>query len=323
MLAMAHTELLTNTIPDALHNLRLDQALAQLFPEYSRTRLQEWIRSGQVLLDGHIPKAREKVYAGQTVALQVTLKEETIWHPQARPLDILYEDEHIIVINKPAGWVVHPGAGNPDQTLVNALLHYAPELSQLPRAGVVHRLDKDTSGIMVIARTLTAHTRLVKQIQDREVQRQYLGITHGALTAGGSINAPIGRHPRQRTEMAVIPEGKPAVTHYRVLERFAQNTYVQLTLETGRTHQIRVHLSHIGYPLVGDPKYGGRLKLPPQSTPELKEALRNFKRQALHAQRLALTHPITSIALSWEAPVPDDLKHLLEALQADKIKPKI
>ena len=233
------------------------------------------------------------------------------------PLEILYEDSALIVLNKPPGLVVHPGAGNREGTLVNALLHHAPELANVPRAGVVHRLDKDTSGLLVVARTLAAHTHLVAQLQARTVKREYFAIVAGVMTAGGTIEAPVGRHPSERTRMAVVVGGREAVTHYRVLERFRGHTYVRVNLETGRTHQIRVHMAHLHYPLVGDPTYGGRLRLPADSSSTLREALRHFKRQALHAGVLGLIHPESGAALQWDAPLPADMQQLLEALRSD------
>jgi len=306
---------LTAQIPSPLNGLRLDQALAILFPDYSRVRLQSWIRDQKITVDGKYLRPKDKVVSGQIICVEAHLAPQTVWEGQHIPLDIIYEDPFVLVVNKPAGLVVHPAAGNPDHTLVNALLHYAPELVQLPRAGIVHRLDKETSGLLVVARTLSAHTYLVAQIQAHAVQREYLAIVNGTFTAGGTIDAAIGRHPRQRTKMAVLAAGKMAVTHYRIQERFRAHTALQIFLETGRTHQIRVHMAHIGHPLVGDPVYGGRLKIPTGCTPELTTMLCHFKRQALHARKLTLVHPQTKKEMVWEAPLPADMVSLLEYLR--------
>jgi 23S rRNA pseudouridine1911/1915/1917 synthase len=252
------------------------------------------------------------------VVLIAEAEAEVIWQAQPLPLNIIYEDKAIIIVNKPAGLVVHPAVGNRDGTLVNALLNHAPELEEIPRAGIVHRLDKDTTGLLVVARTLPAHHALIRQLQARQVRREYRAITVGIMTGGGTVEAPIDRHPVNRKRMAVAPLGKPAVTHYRVLTRFRAHTYALCRLETGRTHQIRVHLAHISYPLLGDPTYGKRLHIPTQSGEELIAALRNFKRQALHAARLALMHPLSGEEASWEAPLPDDMATLLTLLEQDQ-----
>jgi len=296
---------------------RLDQVLAALFPDFSRTRLQQWVRAGHVTVNGRTLRARDKVWGGERIAVTAVVEEETPWRGEAIPLDIVYEDDSLIVLNKPPGLVVHPGAGNREGTLVNALLHYAPELANVPRAGIVHRLDKDTSGLLAVARTLRAHKSLVEQLQARTVRREYFAIVVGVMTAGGSIEAPIGRHPVERTRMAVVNGGRPAVSHYRVLERFRHHSYIKVKLETGRTHQVRVHMAHLHHPLVGDPVYGGRLRLPAACSPALREALRRFKRQALHAGALGLVHPDSGEALYWEAPLPVDMQQLLEALRDD------
>lgn len=297
--------------------LRLDQALSKLFPDFSRSRLQQWIKEGLVRVDGAICRPRDKVVEGAVIELQARMDEQVECVPQAIDLEILFEDEHLLVINKPAGLVVHPAAGNPDGTLQNALLHHNPKLIELPRAGIVHRLDKDTSGLLVVARTSLAHRGLVEQLQAREIKREYRALVNGVLVAGGTVDAPIGRHPTQRTRMAVVSSGKPAVTHYRVLERFRAYSYLKVNLETGRTHQIRVHMAHIQHPLLGDPAYGGRLRFPAGASPELQEALRLFKRQALHARRLGLKHPLSGEWLEWVAPVPEDMVSVLEALRRD------
>lgn len=305
----------TFTVPAELSGRRLDQAVAELMPEHSRSRLQGWIRDGALICNGKPCKPRDKVILGDTIELDAEPEVQVTWQAETIELDIVFEDEHILVINKPAGLVVHPAAGHADGTLVNALLNHAPELENLPRAGVVHRLDKDTSGIMVVARSLIAHTSLVEQLQERTMGREYEAVIVGTLTGGGTVDAPIGRHPRERKKMAVVPAGKPAVTHYRLLERFAAHTLVRCKLESGRTHQIRVHMAHIRHPLVGDPAYGGRLRLPKGTTPELREVLAAFQRQALHARQLTLEHPATGEVMSWEVPLPQDFQGLIAALR--------
>ncbi len=296
---------------------RLDQVLALLFSDYSRSRLQEWVKLGRVTVDGKVPRSKDKVLGGEVVKLSVTLDEPLTDRPQPIPLDLLYEDEELLVINKPAGMVVHPAAGNPDGTLLNALLSHDEQAAQLPRAGIVHRLDKETSGILVVARTLKAHKSLVDQLQARSMKREYRAIVQGVMTAGGTVDEPIGRHPTQRTRMAVINNGKPAVTHYRVLERFRAHSYLQVNLETGRTHQIRVHMAHIRYPLLGDPVYGGRLRMPAGIGEPLQQALRGFCRQALHARVLGLEHPVTGEWMEWEVDIPEDMQGMLELLRED------
>ncbi len=296
---------------------RLDQVLAELFSGYSRSRLQQWIKQGNVLLNGYPVPARYRVAGGEQVEIAVQLQVETGVQPQPIPLDVRFEDPHLLVLNKPPGLVVHPAAGNPEGTLQNALLYHYPQLASLPRAGIVHRLDKDTSGLMVVARTLSAHKSLVEQLQARSVHREYLALVQAAVTAGGSVVAPIGRHPRDRLRMAVVASGKPAVTHYRVLERFPTHTLLEVRLETGRTHQIRVHMAHIRCPLVGDPLYAGRQKPARGVSPRLREVLSGFRRQALHAARLELTHPASGERLSWQAEIPDDFMRLLDVLREE------
>ena len=291
--------------------------MAQLFPDYSRSRLQKWIKDGHVTVNQQRLRPKDTVFGGEIVELNVVLDDETQWQAQEIPLEIVYEDSDIIVINKPADFVVHPGAGNPDGTLGNALLHRYPELESVPRAGVVHRLDKDTTGLLVIARTLKAQKSLVEQLQAREFEREYVALVVGVMTSGGTVDEPIGRHPTQRIKMAVVHNGKEAVTHYRVLERFRAHTLVKVNLETGRTHQIRVHMAYIHYPLVGDPLYGGRLQIPSGCSPQFGEVLRQFKRQALHAARLGLVHPHTGDYMEWEAPLPADMAHLIAAARDD------
>ncbi|MDX5334535.1 MAG: 23S rRNA pseudouridine(1911/1915/1917) synthase RluD [Marinobacter sp.] len=302
-------------VPPQLSDKRLDQAAAELMPEHSRSRLQSWIKSGALTVNGAVRKPRDKVMLDDVLDLDAEPEVLVTWEAEPISLDIVYEDEHLLVINKPAGLVVHPAAGHADGTLVNALLNHAPEVENLPRAGIVHRLDKDTSGIMVVARSLIAHTSLVDQLQTRTMGREYEAVVVGSLTGGATVDAPIGRHPQDRKRMAVVSSGKPAVTHYRLLERFAAHTHIQCKLESGRTHQIRVHMTHVRHPLVGDPAYGGRLRLPKGTTEELRQALAAFNRQALHARRLTLEHPETGETLSWEVPLPEDMVQLIEALR--------
>lgn len=304
---------LTTSVPEDYRGLRLDVVLAKCFPEHSRSRLAEWIKQSKVTLNGKIviePKA--KVQGGEMLALKTELQPALNDTAEPIPLDIIYEDDDILVINKPAGLVVHPAAGNRRGTLLNALLFHAPSLNHLPRAGIVHRLDKETTGLMVVAKTLIAHTVLVAAMQRREIEREYLAVVAEELIAGGTIDAPIGRHPHQRTKMAVVSSGKPARTHYRCKMRYRGFTLLEVKLETGRTHQIRVHFAHQGLPLVGDTIYGWRYKLPPQSSPELQKQLLAFRRQALHAWRLSLAHPVSGETLSWQAPLPKDFANLLE-----------
>lgn len=303
------------TVPPEHSDRRLDQAAAELMPEHSRSRLQGWIKSGVLTVNGKPCKPRDKVMLGDRLELDAEPEAQVSWQAESISLDIVYEDEHLLVINKPAGLVVHPAAGHADGTLVNALLNHAPEVENLPRAGIVHRLDKDTSGIMVVARSLIAHTSLVDQLQTRTMGREYEAVVVGTLTGGATIDAPIGRHPRERKKMAVVPTGKPAVTHYRLIERFAAHTHVRCKLESGRTHQIRVHMAHVKHPLVGDPQYGGRLRLPKGTTDELRDVLAGFQRQALHARQLTLEHPRTGELMSWEVPLPEDMETLLAALR--------
>ncbi|MBS0288534.1 MAG: 23S rRNA pseudouridine(1911/1915/1917) synthase RluD [Proteobacteria bacterium] len=294
--------------------MRLDQALAQCFPSHSRTRLTQWIRKGQVLLDGLVIAPKVKVNGGESVTIQAVVESHEE-NGEPIPLNIQFEDENLLVVNKPANFVVHPAAGNRRGTLLNALLYHVPSLALLPRAGIVHRLDKNTTGLMVIAKTLSAHTGLVSALQNRDIQRDYIALVSAEVIAGGTIDAPIGRHPHQRTKMAVVSSGKPARTHYRCLKRYIGFTLLDVKLETGRTHQIRVHLSHQGYPIVGDAPYGWRYRLPPKSSPELAQALMVFNRQALHAKGLSLIHPITKEPLSWQAPLPNDFANLIKLLQ--------
>ena len=304
-------------IPDANRGQRLDQALAQLFPDFSRTRLKNWIESGRVLVDGRALRPKDVVAGGEIVQVDPLVEAVVELAPEPIALDIVHEDEAIFVINKPAGLVVHPGAGNPRSTLQNALLHRDPALAVLPRAGIVHRLDKGTSGLLVVARTDAAHSRLVKALAGHEVERVYEAVAIGVMTAGGTIDAPIDRHPVDRLRMAVRGNGREAVTHYRVIERFRAHTHVRVELETGRTHQIRVHLAHAGFPLVGDAVYGKRLVMPKTPSPRAEAALRGFHRQALHAARLAFVHPASGERVEFKAPLPADLRELVGALSAD------
>jgi 23S rRNA pseudouridine1911/1915/1917 synthase len=314
----AQTLELSLTIPPEQAGQRLDQALAALLPDYSRSRLKTWIESGEVRVDGRVLRPRDKVFGGESVAVAATLPEETRAAAQQIPLVLVHQDRHLFVVDKPAGLVVHPGAGNPDQTLQNALLALDPKLAALPRAGIVHRLDKDTSGLLVVARTLPAHTALVRMLGEREVHREYECICRGVMTAGGTVDAPIDRHPTDRVRMAVREGGREAVTHYRVIKRYRAHTHVRVQLETGRTHQIRVHLAHAGYPIVGDRVYGGRLTLPKGAGEALRQAVRDFPRQALHAARLQFAHPVTGKPVECVSPLPADMLGLLAALAADE-----
>lgn len=313
---MNSTRTLSAAIPNALAGLRLDQAMTVLFPDFSRSRLQEWIRAGAALLDGVAVPARHRVWGGEQVTLQAAPTLATAVRPEAMPLVIVHEDDALLIIDKPAGLVVHPAAGHWEGTLQNALLNHCPALAGVPRGGIVHRIDKDTSGLLMVAKTLEAHKQLVDQLQARSVYREYLALVQGAMTGGGSIDEPIGRHAMDRKRFAVRSGGKPAVTHYRIAERFPAHTLVRVKLETGRTHQIRVHLSHIHYPLVGDPAYGGRARLPAGASESLIEALRNFRRQALHAASLGIMHPDTGHYVEWQAPLPEDFATLLDALRS-------
>ena len=319
---MDETDVFDAAIPDEWAGERVDQALAKLFPDYSRSRLQTWLKEGQILVNGEIKRAKDKVLGGEQVRLEVVLVSENSWEAENIPLNIVYEDEQLLVINKPAGMVVHPAAGNFNGTMLNALLHYAPELEAVPRAGIVHRLDKDTSGVLVVARTLTAQKLLVEQLQQRTFLREYDAIIRGSVTAGNTINQPIGRHPINRKRMAVNEKGKPAITHYRVSERYRLHTKLSVKLETGRTHQIRVHMAYINHPLLGDPVYGGRFKIPAASDDAFVESLKGFRRQALHARHLGLIHPATNEFIDWEVEVPQDMLEIQDVLRLDFEKHK-
>lgn len=308
---------LTTEIEQTQLGTRLDQALSELFPDYSRSRIKDWIINNKVTVNGVIVnKPKEKVMGGENILINTQI-EETFHQPEDIKLDIIYEDDDILVINKPRDLVVHPGAGNPNGTVLNALLHYYPDISCVPRAGIVHRLDKDTTGLMVVAKTITAQTHLVESLQLREITREYEAVVMGIITAGGTVNQPITRHRTKRTHMSVFPTGKPAVTHYRVMEKYRLHTRLRLRLETGRTHQIRVHMAHIAHPLVGDPLYGGRPRPPKDASESFIQTLRDFDRQALHATMLRLYHPISGEQMEWHVPIPNDMQKLIQALQKD------
>ncbi|MFD0966131.1 23S rRNA pseudouridine(1911/1915/1917) synthase RluD [Seminibacterium arietis] len=297
---------------------RLDQTLAELFPDYSRSRLKTWIESELVKVNGQIQSIpRSKIYGNESIEINVDIEDETRFQPENLPLNIVYEDEHILVINKPKDFVVHPGAGNGSGTLLNALLFHYQTIAEVPRAGIVHRLDKDTTGLMVVAKTIPAQTKLVRDLQKRKITREYEAVAYGIMTQGGTVDEPMSRHPTKRTHMAVHPLGKPAVTHYRIMERFRNYTRLRLRLETGRTHQIRVHMAHIAHPLLGDQTYGGRPRPPKNASEQFLTALNQFKRQALHAVMLRLHHPITGELMEWYAPLPEDFVNLINALKED------
>lgn len=298
---------LESVVPAACAGQRTDYALAQMFPEHSRSRLATWLKGGRITVNGAATAPKHKVWGGEAVLIYPAADPREMAHrPEAIPIDVVFEDAHLMVINKPAGLVVHPGSGNWQGTLLNALLQHAPALALVPRAGIVHRLDKDTSGLLVVAKTLAAQTALVRQLQERSVAREYIALVHGRVSRAGSIDAPIGRHKTRRTHMAVVPGGKPALTHYEPVKYFTHATELRCKLETGRTHQIRVHMASIGHPLIGDPVYGSQRKMP---------AAVVFARQALHAATLALTHPATRRRRVWHAPLPDDMKQLLAQLK--------
>jgi len=304
-------------VPEHLSGNRLDQIAAELFPEYSRSKLQHWIKEGCLRVNDRQLRPRDRLLCGDVLAVETELSISNEWLPQDIPLDIVFEDDHLLVVDKPAGLVVHPGAGNRDGTLLNGLLQHFPALSELPRAGIVHRLDKDTTGLMVVAKSLLSHTALVRQLQGREVSREYEAVVKGVLTGGGSIDAPLGRHPVSRKKRAVVDSGQQAITHYRVITRFRSHTHIRVKLETGRTHQIRVHMAHIKHPLLGDPVYGGRLQLPAACSAALADNLKKFRRQALHACRLELSHPVSTEMLAWQSARPEDMELLLGKLSQD------
>jgi 23S rRNA pseudouridine1911/1915/1917 synthase len=302
-------------IPDRLIGQRIDAAIAKMLPDYSRSKITAWVRSGGALINDKTFKPKEKVLGGEIVALTIKQEKTNDWQAEDIPLEIVFEDDDIIVVNKPVGLVTHPGAGNWTGTLANALLYFDPNLANLDRVGIVHRLDKNTSGLMVVARSELAQKNLVEQLQTHSVSREYSAIVYGHMISGGTVDEPIGRDPKDRIKQAVVEDGKDAVTHYRVIDRFANHTHVKAILETGRTHQIRVHMSYIDHPLIADPMYGGKIRFPKKADEQLKDALKGFKRQALHAKKLTLTHPISGEEMSWKAPLPQDLQDLIKALQ--------
>jgi 23S rRNA pseudouridine1911/1915/1917 synthase len=308
-------ETLTIIIPERMAGERLDSALSEMLPDFSRSKITLWIKSGDVLINNKSFKPKDKVIGSEVVYLNLAKKLTNNWTGENIPLNVVFEDEDIIVINKQFGLVTHPGAGNWSGTLANALLYYDPALSTLDRAGIVHRLDKNTSGLMVVARNEKSQKYLVEQLQNHSVDREYSAIVYGHMIAGGSVDEPIGRDPKDRVKQAVTTNGKDAITHYRAIDRFKSHTHVKAILETGRTHQIRVHLSHVGHSLVGDPMYGGRVRFPKKASEELKDALLNFKRQALHSKKLSLIHPVSGESMSWKAPLPDDMVRLLDVLK--------
>lgn len=315
---MAQQIELTDTVKETQLGQRLDQAVAELFSDFSRSRIKEWLLEGKIQVDGEVVvKPRVKVMGGEVIVVHAELEDEERWEAQDIPLNIVYEDDDIIVINKPRDFVVHPGAGTPDGTVLNALLFHYPSIAEVPRAGIVHRLDKDTTGLMVVAKTVPAQTRLVRALQKRKITREYEAIAIGKMTAGGMIEKPIGRHTTKRTLMAVNELGKPAITHYRVAEHFREHTRIRLRLETGRTHQIRVHMSYLQHPLLGDIAYGGRARIPKGASDELTDMIRQFDRQALHAVMLRFIHPVTKEEMEFHAPVPDDMVVMAEVLRED------
>jgi 23S rRNA pseudouridine1911/1915/1917 synthase len=305
-------------IPRELAGQRLDRVLAAVFPDVTRSQLQQWIADGRVTVGARVPRKRDKVAGGERVEVRLPPPRESDASAESIPLDIVHEDASLLIVNKPAGLVVHPGAGNPRGTLLNALLHHAPSLAQLARAGIVHRLDKDTSGLMVVAKTERARQRLTRDLEARRVKRDYVAIVQGVMISGGTIDAPIGRHRVDRTRMTVTHRGREAVSHYRVMKKYRAHTLVQVSLESGRTHQIRVHMAHIRFPIIGDPVYGGRLRIPAGASTRLTEAMQSFKRQALHAAKLSLTHPESGEMLRWATSVPPDMGELMEALAEDQ-----
>ena len=310
--------ILTATVPDEMAGMRLDQILSSLFSDYSRSKLQTWVKSERVKVDGVFLKTRTRLEGGEWIELDA--EPEAVLNCEAEniPLDIVYEDEALLIVNKPAGLVVHPGAGNWTGTLQNALLYYNESLNVLPRAGIIHRIDKETSGLLMIAKTLAAHYSLSNQLQLRTIKREYIAVVRGWMTAGGTIDEPIGRHPQDRIRYTVRDEGKEAVTHYRLMERFERYSVIRVKLETGRTHQIRVHMAHLHYPLVGDPLYGGSFQMPAKCSPTLETELRGFKRQALHATKLGLVHPVTQENMYWEQALPQDMTLLIKALSENE-----
>ncbi|KAA0448955.1 MAG: 23S rRNA pseudouridine(1911/1915/1917) synthase RluD [Candidatus Thioglobus sp.] len=303
-------------IPNRLIGQRIDSALATMLPDYSRGKISTWIKNGDAFINNKTFKPKDKVIGNQIVRLEIKATKSNDWKAQDIAISVVYADDDIIVINKPAGLVTHPGAGNWTGTLANALLYYDPTLAQLDRAGIVHRLDKNTSGLMVVARSQLAQKNLVEQLQTHSISREYSAIVYGYMIAGSTVTAPIGRHPKERIKQAVVEEGsgKDAITHYRVIDRFAHHTHIKAILETGRTHQIRVHMAHIGHPLIADPMYGGKIRFPQKAQQQLKDALKNFKRQALHSKKMTLTHPISGEKMSFKATLPQDIQDMLKIL---------
>lgn len=309
---------LTATVPESKLGQRLDQVLSDLFPDYSRSRIKTWILDHHVQVDGEfVDKPREKLLGGEQVIIHKAIEKEVLSSAEDITLDVVYEDEDLLVINKPRHLVVHPGAGNPNGTLLNALLYHYPSIANVPRAGIVHRLDKETTGLMVVAKTLPAQTHLVTALQQREITREYEAVVIGSMTGGGTIDEPLARHPKKRTLRTVHPSGKPAVTHYRVVSHFRGHTHLCLRLETGRTHQIRAHMAHIHHPLVGDTAYGWRPHPPKNASEQCGTVIRQFNRQALHACMLRLRHPIKNTEMMWRVPLPEDMKSLISALKTD------
>jgi 23S rRNA pseudouridine1911/1915/1917 synthase len=310
-------------VPNRMIGSRIDIALSEMLPSHSRSKISALIKSKNILLNEKPFKPKDKILGNEILTFENNQETVTNWTPEKIPLDIVFEDSHIIVINKPFGLVTHPGAGNWSGTLANALLYYDSELSKLDRSGIVHRLDKNTSGLMVVAKNSQSQKHLIEQLQSHSIQREYSAIVYGNMISGGTINEPIGRDPKDRIKQAIKSNGKDAVTHYRVIDRFANHSHVKAILETGRTHQIRVHLSHIGYPLIGDSIYGGRVRFPKKASEELKDALKSFSRQALHSKKLSLIHPKTNISMTWKIELPDDMKDLLSVLRGfDSVKEK-
>ncbi|HRD70110.1 MAG TPA: 23S rRNA pseudouridine(1911/1915/1917) synthase RluD [Legionella sp.] len=306
------------TVPREYHSQRIDAVLAQLLPEYSRSQISTWIKTGAIKMNNKICKPKDKTLGGDVIDLIVDYSESdpdfNQCEPENIPLDIIYEDDHVLVLNKPAGLVVHPGAGNREHTLVNALLYHAPDLHHLPRAGIIHRLDKDTTGLLIVAKTLTAHTSLIRQMQAREIQRHYITLVQGHVISGGTIDTGFGRHPRNRLKMTVTGQGRQAITHYTVNKQYQDFTLLDVRLMTGRTHQIRVHMAHINHPVAGDQLYSGRMRFPINASDTLRTVLQQFKRQALHASSLSFHHPVTHKEVTCEAPMPEDFKLLLTTL---------
>jgi 23S rRNA pseudouridine1911/1915/1917 synthase len=301
-------------VPGDMAGDRLDQIAAHLFPDYSRSRLQQWIKSGELTVDENRKKAKDKLYGGELLEVKARLVVLDEHEPQQVDFELVHEDDHLLVVNKPVGLVTHPAPGNRDRTLLNGLLYRFPELELIPRAGIVHRLDKDTSGLMVVARTLASQNHLVNQLQLRSVTRLYEAIVYGVILHSSTIEQPIGRHPANRKKMAIRPDGKEAITHYRVIRAYRQHTHLEIKLETGRTHQIRVHMASLRHPLVGDPAYGGTVRIPSKGSAQLKALVSAFGRQALHARQLVLDHPYSGERVSWKTELPEDMRALIDAL---------